>query len=789
MTMQALNRKLWRDLWRLRGQILATAIVMASGLAVLINSLSTITSLQESSQAYYERYRFADVFAQVTRAPLYVLQRVAELPGVQSVSDRIAKVALLDVPDFPEPVMARLVSVPEHGQPVLNRLALLSGRWISSGHDSEVIVSQAFAKAHGLVPGDHFSAIINGTRKQLDIVGLALSPEFVYVLGPGALVPDDQRFGIIWMGRSALSAAYDQQGAFNDLSLSLMRNASADNVITALDSILAPYGAIGAVARKDQLSNWFLMNEIEQLESMSTILPAIFLLVAAFLIQMVMRRMIATERSEIGLLKAFGYSDWQVAWHYLKLVLLISLAGIVLGSLTGIWLGRFSTQMYSEFFRFPVLLYRPNTAAFAIGAGISVSAALGGAWGAVRQAALLPPAEAMRPPSPPVYRRGRLADSRMGQWLDQPSRLIIRHLMRWPARTGLTTLGIALSVALAVMSLQWNDALMHLAEVSFYQAQRQHAVLGLNEPRSTRVLAEVSRLPGVLASEPMRIVSADLSAGNRRHRGGIQALPSDASLQPVYDINLGPLRVPADGLVLGSLLAEKLGVRIGGTVHVEILSGRRPVFDIPVVAVVDTYVGMPAYMNLTAFNRRMQQRPVTEYINILLDPAATEPLLGKLKAVPTLASVTLKQAAVDSFHATINESMLIYMFIFSMFAGALAFGVIYTSMRITLMERGRELSTLRVMGFRRAEIAYVLLGEAGLLLLAALPLGLVLGYALVVLIAAAFETELFRVPVFIENSSYAYAGLIALAAGVCSAMIIRWRLNRLDLIKVLKTRA
>ncbi len=786
--MHALNRKLLRDLWRLKGQVLAIAMVVASGVAVLVMSLTALDSLQETAEAYYERYRFAHVFAGVKRAPERLARRIADIPGVQAVETRISKFATLDLEHFVEPAIGRLISIPERGESLLNRLALREGRLVAPGREDEVVLSEPFAEEHGLRPGNQFDVIMNGNKRTLDVVGIALSPEFVYAIGPGALMPDDKRFGIGWMGREALEAAYDLDGAFNDVSLTLLRGIPPEPVIERLDRLLDRYGGTGAIARADQISNWFLMNEIKQLETMSSILPAIYLAVAAFLTNMVLARMIATERSEIGLMKAFGYSNLEVGWHYAKMVIAMTAVGIVLGWALGAWLGRVNTQIYAEFYRFPFLLFRPNPAVFGLAALVSLAAALVGTIGAVRRAAILPPAEAMRPPAPPDYKRTWFSTTRLARWLDQPTRIILRQISRWPVRSALTSAGVGLSVGVLVMANQWLDSIEHIVDVYFFQAQRQDVMVGLVEAQSSVAVFEFKRMPGVLAAEPMRIMSADFRVGTRTHRGSVEGVRPDASLHLVYDAKGEIVHVPPEGLVLSTKLAEKLDVGVGGSVWVEVRQGRRPVRRIPVVRLFETYIGMPAYMDLRAMDRMMLERPSVEFVNLLVDEAAEPALFAELKELPKVSAVMLRRAAVDTFHDTMAETLLIYVGFFSGFASALGFGVVYNSARIALSERGRELATLRVLGFSKVEISYILLGEVVLLVFVALPLGCLMGRGLAWVMVSAFETELYRIPLVIEASTYGVAVLVALAATVVSAALVRRRLDRLDLIAVLKTR-
>ncbi len=787
--MRAIDRKVVRDLWHLRGQVLAIGMVIAAGIAALIMSLSTLEALEETTAAYYERYRFGEVFAWIKRAPESVEPRIAAIDGVRTVQTRVSRFATLDIEGFAEPVMGQFVSVPEGRQPILNQLAIRSGRLPEDGSADEVVLNEPFAEAHDLKPGDELIAIINGNRRKLRVAGTALSPEFVYALGPGALMPDDHRFGILWMGHEELAAAWDLKGAFNSVSLDLERGADVEQVKQQLDDVLERYGGVGAIARKDQLSNWFVQNEMEQLGTVSLILPTIFLVVAAFLTNMVLGRLVATERGQIGLMKAFGYSSLEVGLHYAKFVVGIVIVGSIIGIIAGTYLGRMNTEMYTNLYRFPLLLYRPSTQAMAIAVGVSMGSALLGAFGAVRQAAGLPPAQAMQPPSPKSFRRMRLWDTRAARWLDQASRIIVRNILRTPFRSFLTVFGVATSVGLLVLSMQWNDSMDYLGQSYFYHAQHQDATIGLAEPQSDTIVRDFEHLPGVLAVEPMRIVGADISAGPVTHRGGLTGLRSDAWLQPIFDdATASILPVPPDGVVLGTVLADKLGVTIGDEVWVEVLEGRRPEVALPVTGLVETYIAAPAFMNLDALNRLLKERPKAEYVNVLIDRRDEAAFYAKLKELPLVSAVMLRQAAIDSFYGTIVEHIMVFITLFSVLACALGFGVAYNSARIALSERGRELATLRVLGFSRGEISYILLAEIGLLIVLALPLGCVIGHWLSEIMAASFNTELFRVPLRIEPSTYGLAIVIAVAATLVSALVVRHRLDHLDLIEVLKTR-
>ncbi len=784
--MSVLDRKLLRDLWRLKTQVIAIALVMAAGVATLVLGVGTFQSLEETQAAYYERQRFANVFAEVKRAPERLREEIASIEGVAGVETRIVESAILDIEGMVEPASARLVSLPDTGGEVLNALYLRAGRLPDPAHTDEVVVNSAFAEAHGFEVGARFGAIINGRLRQLEIVGTALSPEFIYTLAPGALVPDDRRYAIVWMSRRALSAAFDLEGAFSEVSLRLLVGAPEEDVIERLDEILAPYGSLGAYGRDDQQSHAFLDAELQQLRGMSVILPPIFLFVAAFLVNMTLTRLVALEREQIGLMKALGYGSFDVAWHYLKFVLGIGLVGVAIGLAAGMWLGRELAALYTQFFHFPFLIFRIDAAVYLLAAGVTALAATIGAVRAVWGVAGLSPAVAMQPAAPTQYRRF-LGGARLPA-LSQTTIMVTRHILRWPMRAAFTMLGIALSVAVLVGSMFSQDAIEHMIDVAFFQTDRQDATLTFVQERPVGAIAEVERLPGVMVAEPTRVVPARLTHGPVSRRMAVEGRTPGGDLSRLVDVDGHVVELPESGLVLTEMLAGILDARPGDLIEVATLEGRRRVVDVPVSAVVQGYIGMASYMDRNALNRLMREGDMISGVNIKLDPQQRDDLYGQIKETPVVAAITLQSLALENLRQTMAENILVMMGVFTALALVIAFGVVYNSARIQLSERARELASLRVLGFTRGEVSWILLGELALLTLLALPVGWLLGYGLAVAIAQGSETELFRIPIVIERATYAWAAIIVVAAAAVSALIVRRRIDRFDLIEVLKTR-
>lgn len=786
--MRVLDLKLLRDIRRLWAQALAIALVMASGVATLVLGDGAYRSIYETRAAYYDRGGFADVFAQARRAPEGVAREVAALPGVAVAETRIVQGALLDLPGVPEPASAMLVSIPDGGQPRLNRLTLRSGRMPDPAAAGEAVISEAFAKAHAFRGGDRFEVIMNGRKRSLRVVGVALSPEFVYAMGPGDIVPDDRRFGVVWMPRETLEAAYDLRGAFNNVTLKLWPGANEAETIRRLDDLLAPYGGAGAYGRKDHASNSYLDSELQQLNAMRRVMPPIFLLVSAFLINMTLSRLLALEREQIGLFKALGYGDWPIGWHYMKLALLISGVGMVIGLAAGVWLGRGMTRLYAEFFHFPFLVFVQDPKMYLLAVVTAAGAAILGAARAVWSIVRLAPATAMAPAAPPSFSQSPLERLVRPLAGSQLTMMALRRLIRWPVRSGLTVLGLSLSAALLVGSLFAVDSLEEMIDVTFNRADRQNATIGFVEPRGPGAIADIRHLTAVLRAEPYRSAPVRLRNGVVSRRSVIVARAPGGELSRALDAQARPVEVPPSGVVIGTKLAEVLGVKPGDTLEVEVLEGRRRLTRVRVSAVVESYFGLATFMHPDALNRLLGEGPRISGAYVRYDEGRAREFFDAVKASPAIGALQLQDRALQKFRETMARNINVMMATYLGLAMTVAFGVIYNSARVQLSESARELASLRVLGFTAGETSRVLLTEIGLLVLLSIPLGWLIGYGLAAAMVEAFDSELFRIPLIVSEVTYARAALVVLGAAAVSALIVRDRIDRLDLVAVLKTR-
>lgn len=782
--MRALDRKLLRDLYRLRWQALSIAALVACGVMAELMMKSAFDSIEAARASFYDRSHFADLFAPVRRAPQPLATRIARIPGVAVAETRVVLDVTLDVPGLVESAVGHVVSLPPAGG--LNLLHLRAGRLPGPRRADEVVVSERFAETDHLAPGDSIAAVMNGRWQRLRIVGVGVSPEFVIEVQPGAFTTDSRRYGILWMDRDALAAAYGMEGAFNDVVVALAPGAREADVVAALDALLAPYGGFGAYGRADQISSRILDDEFRQNRIFGTILPAIFLGIAAFLLNVVLGRLIGIERDQIGILKAFGYTDRAVAVHYLRFALTVVLAGAALGIPCGMLLGRRWTALYAAYFRFPVLDYRVSWTLVLGAMAVSAAAATAGALAAVRRAARLPPAEAMRPEAPQRYRVGRI--ERLLPRLAPDLRMILRGLTRRPVRTLLAVSGIAMSAGVLIFGYFWFGAIGHAADLQFYDAQRGDVTVTFREPRALAVRHDLAHLPGVSEVELFRVVPIRIAVGNRSRRVALNGLEPGARLRRVVDRHGVAHAPPGDGLLLTAELARVLGVAPGDTVQVEVLEGERPVLRLPVRATADELVGTAAYVELGTLGRRLRDGGVATGADLAVAAGSAARVHRLLKATPLVAGVSTPAGAREAFRTQLAESLSITATIIAMLASVISVAVIYNDARISLSERARELASLRVLGFTVHEVATILLGEQAVVTLLGIPLGFLVGPALALLVIHLLNSEVFRTPFVVVPSIFVYAAGVVIAAGTLAAIAVRRRLGRLDLVAVLKTR-
>ncbi len=786
--MRTLDKKLFRDVWRMRLHAAGVALVLGCGLSVLVMAVGMRGSMERTRTAYYAERQMADIAVSLVRAPERIAQQLADAPGVQAVETRVSGVALLDMPGVDEPPSARLVSLPRDGRPRVNDLTLARGRWPDPARADEILLSQAFADAHRIDPGERLAATMYGRRQNLRVVGVANSPEFVFVAAPGELFRQADRFGVIWMGREALARAYDLDGAFNDAVFTLGRNANPAETIAAIDRILESYGSTGAYGRDRMLSDRFLSEELRQLSTMATFIPALFLITAAFLVNIALGRVIATERSNIGLLKAFGYSNAAVAWHYAKSALIFAAIGAFLGSAAGIALGRAVADIYRDYYHFPRLDFAASPATFIGAWAAGFAAALAGCLVSVLRAARLAPAAALTPPRPTAFFAASGSVAEFAAKLDAKSRIIMRRIVRFPRRAGTTALGVAFAIALLVVARTFPAEMDYLLDVNFGVANRQDVTLTFAEARDRAVLHHVERLPGVLYAEPFRIDDIIFRHNGRTVHEAVFGVSQTARLSRVVGANQEPLPPPIAGIALARALADKLDARPGDEIRIEQTRGQRLAAEVRVSAIVEPMIGSSAYMELGALSRLLREPGRISGAHLVMDATQFEAFNREIKRIPAIAGASYIGQAEVSMRREFEEGVGVMNFIYAAFAAIMAGGVAFSAARITLAEQERDLATLRVLGFTRTEVSYILIGELIALALLAVPAGIAFGTLLAIWLMQLFQTDMYAFPFVFNPSGYAFAIGFTLACVAAAAFVVRTGIDKLDMIGVLKAR-
>lgn len=786
--MDALDRKLLRDFRRLWAQFLAIALVLAAGVAIMLMSFGMSRALEETRDTYYERNRFADIFTDARSVPRSLLETIRAIEGVATVEPRVTTYATLGIDGKTGTTVAYFASLPETGEPALNVPILRRGRWPDPLANGEVLLNQPFAEANGLMPGDSFTANINASERELTVAGWALSPEFIYTIGPGSLMPDNEDYGIVWMPERPLAGLLGRTGAFDNLAVQLRPGYRPEPIIEELDRLLAPYGSWGAFERADQTSNAFIDSEITQLQTLAYILPPIFLGITVFLVNMVIGRIVALERTEIGLLKAIGYSKLTIALHYVLLAGLVAAVGVGLGWAVGSWLSFGLAQLYAGFFDFPYLIYNVSWGPYVLSGLIGFTAAGAGAVYAALKAARLSPATAMQPPAPPRYKRNWFDRALAAMQLSQPSMMIVRSVVRWPLRAAMSVLGMALAVSILVASNFFPDALEVIIDSAFRQSNRQHAVLFFNDVMPESALAEARRLPGVLHAEGQQYLVATLRHGHLEKRATIEARRPGLDLSRVVDAHGQIIDAPPQGIMLSERMASQLDVDIGDLVEVEFLGNRAGTYEMPVTRIVTQYFGLGAYVDQDTMDRLFQQAPQVSVINVTLDMAERDAFEAALADLPRLGGSTMMDENRESFQNTISENILITTTVYMILGILITVGVAYNGARIQLSERARELASLRILGFTRGEVGYILLGEIMLLAIIAQPVGWALGWLFAKSMVEGFSSDLYAIPLVLRPATFSSASLVVLIAALASVLIVLRRLDRLNLVSVMKTR-
>lgn len=791
--MSVLDRKLLRELYSSKWLLLAITSIIAVGVACLVAMGSAYNNLNEAKRRYYLQCRMADFSIELKKVPVAALEPVARLPGVTEIRPRIQFYATVDLPEVEAPLNGLVLSLPDRRRPIINDIVLRKGGYFTPTRENEVIVNDAFARQHQLRPGQWIHLVLNNRRQELFIVGTAISSEFVYLLGPGALMPDPEHFGVFYLKHTYAEDVFDFDGAANQVVGKLTPEVRDRPrvLLRKAEDMLSSYGVFSSTPLADQPSNKYLSQEIQGLRSFGVVMPIMFLAVAAMVLNVLLTRLAEQQRTVVGTLKALGYSDRQVFAHFLKFGVTVGLAGGALGCVLGYVLAELMTIQYRWFFEFPELNNYFYAGLQFSGLTISCLFAILGSLHGTRAVLKLAPAEAMRPRPP--KQGGAVLLERVG-WLwsrlGSGWRMVLRGVIRNRVRTAAGIFAAAMGASILVSVFMMVEATNYLIDFQFRWIVRSDIDLSLKDEHGRDALREAARLPGVRRAEPMLNVGCTFYNGPYRKKGGIVGLAPGARLTVPRDLEGRPIRIPSAGLAMSRKLAEVLRLKRGDSVRFRPVKGLRRMHRAPVAEISDSYMGTAVYADIHYLSRLVGEELALTGVQLAVDrdPRHTAALYRELKQMPVLQAVNSRGDMIRSLEETIIQNMWVFIGLFVIFAGIVFFGSILNSSLVSLAERAREVATLRVLGYGPWQIGSLLLRESMIVTLVGSVLGMPLGYGLTVLIAMAYESEMFRFPVVSSPGTYLWTLVLAVLFTLLAHLAVQRAIHRMDWLEALQAK-
>ncbi len=793
-----LHRKLTRDLLSSLWSLLTVVSIIAVGISSFVSLGSAQRILQASQAAYYRDYHFADFWIDVEKAPLTAVERIADLPGIATIDNRVVFDVLIDLPNQNRPVTDRLISVPP-SDPArsLNGICVLRGSGFSGAagatgdvRQEEVIISDSFAKAQGIFPGDSIQLILNRKLESFLVVGTAISPEYVYMVrGEGDFVPDPKHFGVLYIKDRYAREVLGFKDACNQIIGRVTPGANIEALLTRMERSLRPYGVLAATPRERQASHRFLSDEIRGLGVSAAVMPVIFLFVAALVLNILMTRLVQRQRTTIGTLKALGYTNREVLLHYLSFGVIVGAAGGVAGDVLGVTLAIGLVEVYKEFFLFPTFVYRVHPDLLMIGIAVSVLFGVAGAARGVWSVLKLDPAEAMRERPP---ERGGAIFLERSQWLwglmTFRSHIALRSVVRNRLRTLTGVISSALAMSIIFTSLVLFDSTFFLIDFQFERVAHSDVDLGLRDEQSRAALLESRNLPGVDYAEPLLALTCKLRNGRHMRRVTITGLAPNHTLTTPVQADLRPIEIPQSGLVFSQKLAEILSVSVGDSVELTAVRGRRNTLRVRVASIAESYLGLECYADLNYLSRLVGEAVAVNAVQLAVDPARTDQLYREIKALPNAQGLGVRADTKASIEDTFIKTSLFSLGLLIVFAGVIAFGSMFNSALIEIADRTREISTFRAFGYRPAQIARIFLRENLIIFALGVVMAIPLGYGMIYGLARLYDTELFRMPVLIRPVMVVLSMALAAVFVLIVQGFVYLQIRKLDWLEGIKVK-
>lgn len=785
--MGILNRKLIRDLWQIKGQFISVLVVVIIGVMFYTGINAGYRNLSGASEKYYSDYRFADLWATFYKAPESVEQKAQALPFVKMATGRVVQDVNIGISG--QNAVIRLITLPDVKKDIVNDIVIQSGKYFSDADSNQCLVEEGFFKAHGLKEGDYIYPVINGNEVKLKVIGSVISPEYVYALKDASeLVADYNKFGIVFVKKSFGQAVLGLDGMVNSLGMTVKEGTDIGKAKDDIEKLFREYGVTAVTDRDAQVSYKLVSEKMKGYQSLGTAFPVIFFIVAAVIIFITMGRMVENQRVQIGVLKAFGFSDLQVLVHYLSFSALIAILGSVIGSILGVFLGKGFTGLINQYFVFPNPQAKMYPDLVIPASLLTLFFCLLAGYNSCKRAFAIMPSEAMRPRSPMKGRK--ILIERIGiLWrnLEYTWKMILRNIFRYKRRALLTSIGVIFATAITVFALGEKNSMDHLVAQQYTNIQNYDIKVSFTRFMSKEELNTIRGISHVVKLEPVVETGVELSNGWRKKDTGFTALIDNPQMYRAADKEGNPVRLPHNGILIPDKLARALDVKPGDMVSIKSFLPGREKKEVPVKGIIAQYLGTSAYSSMDSVNLILGEGGIANSVVLKIDSASSEKqVIDALKKMPAVGSVQSKTEAMNNLVSNLGAMTSAIGFMIFL-ASVLSVAVIYNIATISIFERQRELAMMKVLGFKDSEVRRLVFNENYLITLFGILIGLPLGSLLGGSMMASYESDAYTFPFLVGGRSYVLAAILIIGFTAIANFILMKKISRIGMVEVLKS--
>ena len=786
--MNILFKNLLRDIKKSKGQFISILIIVVLGVTFYTAINSAFENLSNSSTKYYEDYRLADIWVDIYNAPIAIKEKLESIPNVKTATGRIIKDASINISE--ENATLRFITLPDIKRDIINDVVIKSGRYFSDSDSNQCLLDEDFFKANNLNLGEYIYPIINGNKVKLKVVGSVKSPEFVYILKDSSeMMADNKRFGIIYIKQSFGEAIFDLKGFINNIAIQISNGSDVKVIKDDVKKALKNYGVKSVIDREEQTSSKMISEEIKQLKSMGGTFPIIFFMVASVIIYIMMGRMVENQRTQIGVLKAVGFTNVQVLTYYMSYSAIIAFIGSFIGSIIGTYMGVGMTKLYNQYFNLPlgdVKIYGE----FVVPAFmLTLFFCLFAGYNSCKAIFKIMPSEAMREKSPQSGKK-IIVEKIDLIWrnISYLEKIIIRNLFRYKKRALLISIGVIFSSAILLVALSMSDSMNFMIKQQYGNIQDYDIKVKLSKLISVEELNNIKNITHVKELEPVLETGVEISNGWKSKNVGFTALVKDPQMYKVEDKNGNAISIPKNGILISEKLANTLGVKVNDSVNIKFYFPGKDKKEMVVKGIVVQYLGLSTYTSMDNLNGILGEGMIASSAVLKLDNINFEnEVKDKLRDMPNVTSVESKTDSLNALLKTMG-GMEASIGVYIILSGILLIAVLYNIATINIFERQRELATLKVLGFTNNEVKKLIFNENYIIVIFGMIIGLPFGKWLGAYLMASSSTDAYTIPYIIEIKTYIIAIILTLLFTAITNLTLMKKIKALDMIEVLKNK-